>query len=457
MDHKGGLYLRISQDRVGAGLGVERQEQDGRQLAERLGIPIVDVYVDNDTSAYSGKTRPEYERLIADIESGYVTAVLAWHADRLHRSPVELERYIAVCEQHDVPTHTVRAGVLDLSTAAGRMTARITGAVARHESEQKGERVARQKQQAQAAGKWLGGRRPFGFQADGVTPHPEEAAAIVDATRRALAGETMRSIFTEWNSLGRTTTTGRPWTGSQLRQMLLRPRNAGLVGNLERIVGEAEWAPLVDREAWEALRALLTDSARVTHSGNTSRKLIGSFLYRCDCGEVVMSGGQRSDGGGRYACRTMHMRRAAAPIDDLVLRVVAAKLDAEGIELMPASVDLAPLQQRRDTLRVRSEEIAAMFADPSSGMTGDQFRTANARVQHDLREAEAALGRASSGSALAGIADVPKPGEAFLRAGIDRQRLVIDTLLTVVIRRVASGRRADGSYFDPESVEFRWR
>jgi len=484
--HRAGIYCRISRDRIGAGLGIERQERDCRELAARLGWVTIDTYADNDLSAYSGKRRPHYERLLADIEAGYLTAVIAWHADRLHRSPVELERYIAVCDRVGVPTQTVRAGHLDLSTANGRMNARITGAVARHESEQKGERVRRQKQQAQAQGRWIGGRRPFGFAIDGVTLRPTveqlqamhdraaalygdtvptvdqlgeladrltaEANAIADASRRILAGESVRSVVSEWNRAGLTTATGAPWDGSKARQMLLRPRNAGLTGNRGRVVGPAVWDPIVDRDSWEALVALLGDPSRRTHRG-TSLKLVGSFLYRCECGEPVRSGGQREDGKPRYACAVGHLRRLAEPVDDLVLKVVERLLVRDNVELIAPAADLAPLRDRLATLRVRSEEIAALFGDPDSGMTGTQFRVANERLQREIRTTEAELGRRSAGSALAGIADAPNPSLAFRSASIDRQRTVIDLLMTVTLTRIERGRRPGGSYFDPATVE----
>ncbi|MBW0009097.1 MAG: recombinase family protein, partial [Pseudonocardiales bacterium] len=88
------IYCRISLDRAGAGLGVARQQEDCRELAERLGWPVADVYVDNDVSAYSGKPRPAWQQLLAHVESGTVDAVLCWHVDRLTRSPRELEDVI---------------------------------------------------------------------------------------------------------------------------------------------------------------------------------------------------------------------------------------------------------------------------------------------------------------------------------------------------------------------------
>ncbi len=472
---------------MGAGLGVERQEQDCRELAERHGWTVAAVHVDNDLSAYSGRPRPGYERLLTDIGSGRANAVIAWHADRLHRSPVELERFIAVCDPLGVPTHTVRAGELDLSTATGRMHARITGAVARHESEQKGERVRRQKQQSQANGLWLGGRRPFGFAPDGVTLRPTaeqlgamyrrahdlyaadvpqpgelheeagritaEADAIADATRRVLAGDSMRSIFREWNERGLTTSTGAAWTGSKMRQMMLRPRNAGLVGNVERVIGPAQWQPIVDRDSWEALRGLLNDPSRLRNNGGVSRKLVGSFLYLCGvCGETLRSGGHRGGGLGRYTCARMHLTRAAEPVDQIVFGVVEGLLRRENIQLIPTTPDLAPMRARLDVARARAEEIAAMFGDPAYGMTADQFRVSNDTVQRELRDLESEIGRRSSGGALVGIADATDPVAVFRAADIDRQRALIDLLIKVTVKRGRQGRGRGGRYFDPETV-----
>ncbi|MGH3699071.1 MAG: recombinase family protein, partial [Pseudonocardiaceae bacterium] len=188
------IYARISNDKTGAGLGVERQEADCRALAERLGWIVAEVFSDNDLSAYSGKPRPRYRAMLEAIRAGRITAVLAWHTDRLHRSPIELEDYISACNDgRDVPTHTATAGPLDLSSPSGRMLARTLGTLARYESEHRGERVAAAALQRARAGRRSGGPRPFGYEDDGVTVREPEAAAVRTAVESVLAGASLRS------------------------------------------------------------------------------------------------------------------------------------------------------------------------------------------------------------------------------------------------------------------------
>src|SRR5205807_4449593 len=92
------VYARISSDRDGTQLGITRQLGDCRTLAERRGWAVAAEYVDDEVSAYNGKPRPAYRRLLADLRDGLVDAVVVWHLDRLHRQPKELEEFFEVCD-----------------------------------------------------------------------------------------------------------------------------------------------------------------------------------------------------------------------------------------------------------------------------------------------------------------------------------------------------------------------
>ena len=86
------VYLRISEDRDATLVSVENQRAEVLGLAARLGLQVTETFVDNDLSAFSGKTRPGYQQLVsAVVGSPDPCTVLVWHVDRLYRRPSELE------------------------------------------------------------------------------------------------------------------------------------------------------------------------------------------------------------------------------------------------------------------------------------------------------------------------------------------------------------------------------
>src|SRR5438067_3356752 len=105
-----GIYVRISSDPNQTRLGVERQEEDCRELVARHGWRLHRVYEDNDLSAYSGKARPGYRALLDDVRDGVVKVVVAWHADRIYRHPKDLEGFIDVVPAAGAHVATVKAG-----------------------------------------------------------------------------------------------------------------------------------------------------------------------------------------------------------------------------------------------------------------------------------------------------------------------------------------------------------
>ena len=85
---------------TGTGSGVARQLEDCERLAERRGWQVVERYVDDDVSAWSGKQRPEYERMLDDSRArddrrvaGLCTSTGCTGSRR------ELEAFIELCER----------------------------------------------------------------------------------------------------------------------------------------------------------------------------------------------------------------------------------------------------------------------------------------------------------------------------------------------------------------------
>ena len=222
MPTQAAIYCRISRDRTGRRLGVERQEPPCRELCTRKGWEVAGVWVDDDTSAYSGKRRPQYEAMLAEVQAGRVQAIVAWAADRLTRRPIENEAIITLAERLGVQLATV-TGEYDLATAAGRLHFRQLGILARYESEHLAERFRLKHAELARKGRFHGGPRPFGYEKDGVTVRPAEAVEIARAAQRILDGASLRSVANDWRAREVTTPTGKVWSAESIGYLLTSP------------------------------------------------------------------------------------------------------------------------------------------------------------------------------------------------------------------------------------------
>lgn len=454
------IYVRISNDKAGAGLGVQRQEADCRALAARLGWAVAEVISDNDLSAYDRrKPRPGYRRLLTGLRAGEFTAVLAWHADRLHRRTAELEEFLTLVESTGARVATVQGGDLDLSTPNGRMTARLLASIAQREIEHGRERMVRAKAQAAASGQWRGGRRPYGYEPDGVTVREEEARVVRYAAEQVLAGRSMRALTAEVNGDGARTTTGKPFTGTTLRTVLLRARNAGLIEHKGEVVGQASWQPLLDEDVWRAVVGILTDPTRVTTSGDGSPNLLTGVATCGVCGLAVQAGKSRELTVYRCPTDSRHVARSRDLTDELVRAVIVEVLrrpEALRRILTPADgVDLDAVRAEVAALTARLDQLGLDYADGL--LTAAQVRTATQRLQSRLDEARDRLATAAASTGFEDLAAAPDPGEQFLAAPVDRQRAIVRALADVVILPSPRGRPAGWKpgtpYFRPETIK----
>jgi site-specific DNA recombinase len=368
------VYVRISQDREGAGLGVARQEEDCRALCTKLGWHVAGVYADNDVSAYTGKPRKEWTRLLTDIAAGDVDAICCWHVDRLTRTPRELEDVIDLHDKAGVQLATV-TGEIDLSTPTGRLVARTLGAAARHESEHKSERQRRARLQAAQQGKpHTAGQRGYGYGPDRVSLVENEADVIREATTRILAGEAMGSIASDFNTRGIGSTEGKQWRVNTLRNVLTSARISGRREYYGEIVADANWPAIISAEQSDRLRALL---ARPGAQPRARRTYLYSGLLRCGrdgCGHVLW--GRHHDGTRRYncvkapgvgGCNRLHIyaEPAETEIRDQVLTALESPQFFDKL-LRAATGTTSPdekqVSERIRTLEERRDELAAEWA-----------------------------------------------------------------------------------------------
>ena len=458
------VYARISSDHDGTAAAVSRQLEDCRLWARRHGWSVAEEYIDNDISAYSGKRRPEYARMLDDLASGQRDGVLVYHLDRLHRQPRELEEFLDLCIRHRVRHLACVTGEVDLATHDGQFHARILGAVARKESDDKSRRLRRKHLEIARAGRTSGGgTRPYGYAADRITVIPEEAKVIKEVAERILAGESLRSVATDLNDRGIATVTGRAWSPHTVRQMLIGARLSGQREHHGEIVGKATWRAIITPAQTARLRALLTDPERRTN--RVARKYLLSGLLRCGACGTTMVSRPREDHTRRYCCPRDPGRGGCGKTfilaEEVEAFVVDAALQRLSSERLAASIrrrsstDAAAAKVIRELDRDQTQldDLAAAYGQNSISFR--EWQAARSPIALRMKAATATLNQLQGTSVLEGVLNhAGSVRAAYESLPLARQQAVLKaTLDGVYVGAAVRGRNR----FDSGRLKPVWR
>jgi site-specific DNA recombinase len=457
------LYCRISKDLNGSGLGVDRQKELCSKLADDKGWIVGQVYIDNDISAYSGAPRPQYEKMLADLEAGAVDGVVVVDQDRLTRHPAELEDFIILADRLAIPLANV-SGDIDLSTSDGRFRARILGAVARQESEKKSERLKRQKDQSASRGWAQGGRRRYGYKHARTDDDKatldivhEEAEIVREAASRYLSGESLRKIAIDLNHRGIPTATGKTWRVTTLKTMLTGPHVAGLRVHRGEIVGSGNWEPILDRPTWEQIRARLGDPRQNSGQGRPATHLLTGILKCGKCGATLH---HTTHAYGRYSCDSPPFGCAgiaisAEPVEQVVSSMVLEALDspamAEALTEAQESPDADGITRQIEQAEINLDELARHYYTEHH-ISEREFLVARNALEAKISDLRGQLTPEPPSGRLVGA---EKPlRELWDEADTDTRREIISTVVEkIVVGPAVRGR----NFFDPGRVSISWR
>jgi len=314
------VYVRISDDPEGTERGVDRQETDCRAYAASHDMSVVEVFRENDTSAFKQRTitlpsgervrrvvRPQFRAMLGFLAQGNADVMVAYDLDRAVRDPRDLEDLIdaKVLSRFQVRSVT---GSLKLDSDADVAMARVLVAMANKSSADTARRVARAAKQQAIEGGWHGGRPPFGYRAEGCNLYviPEQAELIREAAQRILAGETVYRILTDWNQRGVRSPKGGLWTDRAFKIVMracsikgvreYRPvQPDGTRAKTPELLTKATWEPILDEDTWAQVGAVFDarKAARNFYGGSSKRLYPFTGLIRCSkCGTAMTHRGQ---------------------------------------------------------------------------------------------------------------------------------------------------------------------
>ncbi|TDC77020.1 recombinase family protein, partial [Actinomadura sp. 7K507] len=476
--------VRISDADDGDVNGVARQVAKACAYAARNGYRLGLILVENDTSAFKRRkitlpngdrqlrtVRPQFRKALRELDRGRFPQFLAVHLDRAVRDPRDLEDLIDVVEQSRprIVCDSVE-GSLRLACDADITMARVLCAIANQSSRDTARRVSDARREQAQEGRHGGGARRYGFEPDGVTVRESEAAWIRDAADQMLGNVAVREVTRDLTARGWRRPDGKRWTSVGVRDLLLRPRNAGLSVHRKGVRGRAYYTPddvvgslpgdpIIEPDRFWSLVTKLTDPDRRTNTAGTAPKWFGSGIYRCPCGQTLRVQIKRYTHTDRrtkerttverevYRCREIdagHVTCTRAELDALTVATlhewISTADPADIIGKRTTAEDVAKLRAEVTRHKDRLEEIAADYDEDR--ITREQMLKSTDKRRRKLNQAQ---------ERLAAVADEEDPAARLVGADdiaaawqdltLGEQRQILARLLTVTVQPIGRGKR----------------
>jgi putative DNA-invertase from lambdoid prophage Rac len=182
------LYCRVST----ATQFTENQVQE--VTAAGFAVQASRVVEETISGSTAAKERPGFQKLLERMESGDVLIVTK--LDRLGRNAMDVRQTVEHLTATGIRVHCLALGGVDLTSAAGKMTMQVLGAVAEFERDLLIERTQQGLIRAKAAGKKLGRPKAVG------TTQTVLRFKSMDMTQAQVAAELEIGITTvkrHWN------------------------------------------------------------------------------------------------------------------------------------------------------------------------------------------------------------------------------------------------------------------
>ena len=448
------LYIRLSKEdeSEGPSQSVTNQKSLLDEFVKRHRLSVYDTYVDDGWSG-TNFDRPDFKRMIADIEAKKVNMVITKDLSRLGRDyiltghymeryfPENRVRYISLLDGIDTGVDSTANDITPFRAIMNDMYAKDIS-----------KKIKSVKRDKQRKGQFIGGKPMYGYKM-----HPTEKNKIVideevaPIVRRifdmALDGMSCRKIATKLNEEGVPTPAtycgwkvGNPgpytglWSSERISEML---QNETYIGNMVQgrmvkisyksekclrqprenwIIVEGTHEPLVDKETFRKVR-MLVDSRKHTRS-RTYDYLLKGLIFCHECGYPLAtinrppaSGEdrlfficrtyQRFTKAGVCSCHSIMEKRVTDAVLTKVRQICEAYLDPD--ELLPIAKKALEDAQRADGLEAEIQSIQSkienmttnldrMYMDKLAGILAEaDFQRIYLKVKEDRAKQEEKL------------------------------------------------------------------
>jgi site-specific DNA recombinase len=158
------IYTRVSTAMQVDGFSLDAQKEKMNAYAKYEGMSIVGEYSDEGKSGKNVEGRPDFRRMLCDIESGKdnVDFVLVFKLSRFGRNAADVLYYLQQMQDYGVNLICVDDNI-DSSADSGKLIISVLSAVAEIERDNILVQTMEGRKQKAREGKWNGGFAPYGY------------------------------------------------------------------------------------------------------------------------------------------------------------------------------------------------------------------------------------------------------------------------------------------------------
>ncbi len=449
-------YLRVSHDASGVLRSPAEQHAEDLDLCSRKRWTLGRTYQDEGSaSQFATKERDEFLQMVEDLRRDAFGAqlLIIWEVSRGTRRPGEMEELLLLCQRRGVWIYVVnKRRAFNPSVVDDWEDLMVAVVKAAGESMRTSQRVKRASRADATAGAFTGGRRPYGYEADGVTIRESEAYWIREAARLLLGGKSVRWIAGELNRQGVPTPAWhapliwRQWHPGPLGKLLASQRVAGHRVHDGVVVKRDAWDAILDADTHARVAAVLATRSPTGRRGRTPWMLTG--LLRCGatiksgpragetCGALLLGNTDSRNGVRRYVCRSGTgfsgcggLGIAGKPLEDLLGALASERLaDAQARHEARVTEDDAAERAELDRITAQRAVIARELA--AGTMDREDATLERAELKARQKAAERSLAaKARDQLRLDFIATEDYVGRSWAELNPSDQRVVLDALL----------------------------
>lgn len=417
-------YVRLSKETEDT-TSPDRQRQAIRRLCRERGWKLLEVFEDIDQSAFNGRHRPAFERMMHRL--GETDAIVFWRLDRLSRDSREGADIAETCQQANVDLVATDTGQkFDTTSADGEFLYGLLMGLGRREVKLLSERTRGGVAAAVAKGHYTG-RVPYGWrrQDKRLVSDRSQQAALRRAAQAFVRGGTYAEAA---NILG----VAAP---SVARRILDSPRVQEALGDL----GD---------ELATQIRSRHIDRVPASH-----RSLLGGIARCGECGGPMRRSSTRAGRGeGRwyaYRCATSGHAGIAGPwLEQYVTAQVLGAIDLRKLTKRIREHQRSPHAAEVAAIQARIEALEDLLAD------GTLDKAAFLRQRDRLNAKLAEMRKVSDDAPELPLELARRLPDVWPSLSLQARRRVIAAVVTTVTVNKAT---KVTQTIDPKRVALNWR